>query len=203
MNRFTKVRQIFAFAATIALCAGLVVIGTQRAGATGSQSQTITVNAGVSGNCKTVNWGTTTISGTYDPITDTSATTLYSGGTYSFNITCTKKAKVYVDVTNGAHAVGTGTQKQPTMVGTSPNTDVLNYAFYSAAPTTIGASTIFGSTSTDGTDNGPTTSPAGQLITGAGPGSPPNIINLYVGIPGAQDVQPDTYTDTASVSLNY
>lgn len=112
-----------------------------------------------------------------------SATNVANNGNIS--ITCSNTTPYYVGLRPSNNStVGAGVMSAP-----AGNTDKVPYQLYQNA----GMTTLWGNTAT--------ASSAGNGVAGTGNGSPQSI-TVYAKTPTA-DFQPDTYTDTVVVNVNY
>jgi spore coat protein U-like protein len=137
-----------------------------------------TVSATVAAQC-TVTAGSTLNLGTVAP------TATNVAGNTSVSVTCSNTTPYYVGLlpSNG-NSVGAGV-----MSGTGGNTSTVPYQLYQNA----GLSTIWGNTAT--------ASSAGNGVSGTGTGVAQSV-SVYARAASA-DFQPDTYTDTVVVNVNY
>ncbi len=102
-------------------------------------------------------------------------------------VTCSDTTPYFVGMAplNVTSTTGAGTMK-----GTGANTNTITYQLYSNA----GLSSVWGNTATS--------TAVGNGVAGAGIGTA-QTLTVYAKATGSTDVQPDTYTDTVQVNVNY
>ena len=113
-----------------------------------------------------------------------------SSGSVNLYVTCSNTTPYYIGLLplSTSNANGSGTMKG----GTSGNTNTVGYQLYQNSALT----TVWGNTAT--------TTSAGNGISGTGTGSQRSPVpTVYAKVTTTTDVQPDTYTDTVQINVNY
>jgi spore coat protein U-like protein len=108
-------------------------------------------------------------------------------GNTTLSVTCSSTTPYNVGVAplNVSSTTGAGTMK-----GTGTNTNTVTYQLYSNS----GLSTVWGNTAT--------ATSTGNGVAGTGTGSA-QTLTVYAKVTSSTDVQPDNYSDTVQVNVNY
>ncbi|QQR88797.1 MAG: spore coat protein U domain-containing protein [Myxococcales bacterium] len=151
-----------------------------------AQAQTatssFTVTATVSSNCTISTVGITF--GSYDPVVANATNPLDSNGTVT--VACTAGASTTVGMDQGSFPTGTSTAAAPARQMDS-GTAQLSYALYQDAART----TVWGDVGTP------------SVVTYNSTSTTPTTINIYGRIPGGQDADTGTYTDTVTATVSF
>jgi hypothetical protein len=165
------------------IVAALCLCGTHSVLAATATS-TFTVSSTISATCSTPSAGNLDF-GTYNPIGGSSAT-----ATATITITCTNTTTITSVTLNAGTGTGTINARKMEKNGTD-STKTLNYNLY----TTSGNASIWG----DGTSGNVTNNVSGSAGTGSA-----QTLTVYGTIPANQtSVEPGSYSDTITVTINY
>ncbi|MBB6188274.1 spore coat U domain-containing protein [Rhodanobacter sp. MP7CTX1] len=149
----------------------------------GTQSNTVffpfNVTATVQKNC--------TVAANDLSLGSVAAGTTPSSGSSTLSVSCSYTTPYNVGLAplNVANTNGAGTMK-----GTGTNTNTVTYQLYSNS----GLSTVWG--------NSVTATSTGNGVAGTGSGVA-QTLNVYAKVTSTTDVQPDNYSDTVQVNVNY
>ncbi len=168
------------------IAATLMAFAGAAAAATSPATATFTVSLQVNKTCVV---STTSASNITLGATDANGTSASSSGTFSVNCSNTTPFYVGLAPSNGS-TVGTGTLKG----AISGNTATVAYALYQDA----GLTTAWGNTASS--------TAVGNGVGGTGQGmSAAKAISekVYAKATGSTDVQPDTYSDTVTINVNF
>lgn len=165
------------------ILASLCIGGAQIAAAA-TTTANFTVNSTVSSSCSAPTTEALSF-GTYNPLSGSAAT-----ASANITITCTNTTAITSITLNAGSGTGTINARKMEKGGTD-TTKTLNYNLYTSSANT----TIWG----DGTSGNSTNNVSGN----AGTGSAQTLV-VYGTIPANQtDVEPGSYSDTITVTINY
>lgn len=172
----------FRYAAlTAALIAGGFAVNASANVVTGNFTVSLVVN-------KTCAVNTTAASNiTLGPVNAGVATTTQSG---TFSVNCSNKTPFFVGLApSNANTAGLGV-----LAGTGGNTATIAYQLYQNS----GGTTIWGNTATASSAGN------GESGTGGGMAAAKAVsFTAYANATGSTDVQPDTYSDTVTINVNF
>ena len=164
--------------------AALIACGFAMDASAGLATGTFQVSLKVNATCAVTAGAASNI--TLGPVNAGTATTVQSN---TFKVNCSNKTPFFVGLApSNANTAGAGV-----LAGTGGNTATIAYQLYQDAGTTIWGNTA-------------TTTSAGNGKSGTGAGmAAANAVTFtaYANATGSTDVQPDTYSDTVTINVNF